>query len=65
MYHGYKNKGGGYWKGRTSYGKHYTSPIPPYKYLRNSSTKGDTASGRGMLIIILILLILFLILFFK
>jgi hypothetical protein len=65
MYHGYKNKGGGYWKGRTSYGKHYTSPIPPYKYLRNSSKKGETGSGTGFLIYIFVLLIIFLLIILK
>jgi hypothetical protein len=44
MYHGYKNKGGGYWKGRSRFGKNYASQFPPMKYWGTNARGGKSSN---------------------
>lgn len=64
MYHGYKNKGGGYWKGRSRFGKNYTSQYPPVKYFGKNSNYPSDKSRFGVAELMMIIAILFMIFVF-
>lgn len=63
MYHGYKNKGGGYWKGRSRLGKNYTSQYPPMKYWGGSSKSSSEGNGFVAFLVVVIIVLFFVFLF--
>jgi len=60
MYHNYKHKGGGYFKGRSKSGKFYTSKYPPFP----KANFGNSNNKKPWLLIVLMIAWLLLILLF-
>lgn len=56
MYHNYKHKGGGYFKGRSKSGRFYTGKFPPFP---RSNSKNSGTIKPGVFIAILVVLFLF------
>ena len=60
MYHNYKNKSGGYFKGRSKSGKFYTSKYPPFP---KNAFRGSGETKPGVVIFILLFIFLLIMLF--